>query len=181
MSTFGNTNTESGNDGGANTIWGGKFTCSGAGTPTAISIGITAGSGLGKVKYAVYRASDFQLSCYTGEWTVTGGYDAFKELAVATVVHNLTATDYYICVFMEKADWFKTAAAGGSGCKNQALAYGAFPDPATLAVYDNGYKLSAFVTYTPAAGGWTGTVNGTANPTSFNGSVLSGISKINGT
>ena len=152
MATFGNLNDEVGNDGGANTIWGGKFTCGGAGTPTAISVGITGGTGLGKVKYAVYKVSDFSLVCYTGEWTVTAGYDTFKELAVTNVVKNLEATDYYICVFMEKADWFKTAGAGGAGVKNQALAYGAFPDPATLVVYDNNYKMSAYVTYTPGGG-----------------------------
>ena len=154
MATFGNTtfngNIEQPID---NNFWGGVFTLSETGSAQSITMSMTVDGGTRPCKCAIYRASDSSLVGVSEEVDSPGSTFPTPENVTFNFspTISLTADDYVLCCWATNAAGaayiMKTAAGGTS--KNQVVAYGSFPDPATFT--DGSDLLDIFCTYnTPA-------------------------------
>ena len=156
-------------------LGGGKYSCPATGSAQSISVGIDSWPAGAKCKCAIYDAAK-NFIAETEEKTDGGtGWVVFSFASPP----DLSVADYILIVWADSAVYMKANPGGpASSYWYQAATYGTFPTP--IGDPTSSYYKSIYCTYTVSGAGWTGKINGVANPAKVLGIAVADITKVNG-
>lgn len=156
--------------------------CPSVGTATSITVYLEYWDTLPKIKCAIYKDLDNTLVGYTEEWTLTAGWDGWKQFNIVWG-GALIATNYILCVWVNNmVKTYQLDPAAGYYVAGDSDPYdGVFPDPCPWSAgktWQSNKKPSIYCTYTPTL--WSGKISGVTDPAEIMGVPVANIAEVMG-